>query len=132
MSSLKSILAIIQEFLNIILGILLVVDVTECILNYLVILQKRLRSNPCPLLFTTSSSTNIIVLIYNIVLLERTVIHYLRISTVLLHFLSFSFLILIYIKTVLFEIIGSSISLINSKALCIQIYLKNYFNIKQK
>jgi hypothetical protein len=67
MSSLISILAIIQQYLTVILGILLVAGVTGNILNCLVFLRKRLRSNACSLFFAAGSLANLIVMIYYII-----------------------------------------------------------------
>jgi len=67
MPSVISILAIIQQYLIVALGVLLVVGVTGNVLNCLVFLRKRLRSSPCSLFFAASSLANTIVLIYYII-----------------------------------------------------------------
>jgi len=65
--SVISILALIQQDLTIVLGGLLVIGVFGNILNCLVFLQKRLRSNSCSLFFAAASIANIIVMIYYII-----------------------------------------------------------------
>ncbi|CAF1023007.1 unnamed protein product [Adineta steineri] len=60
-------LALIQYYLTNILGGLLVIGVFGNILNCLVFLRKRLRSNPCSILFAAASLANIIVMIYFII-----------------------------------------------------------------
>jgi len=60
-------LALIQQYLTVVLGGLLVIGVFGNILNCLVFLQKRLRSNPCSLFFAAASLANMIVMIYYII-----------------------------------------------------------------
>jgi hypothetical protein len=60
-------LALIQQYLTVILGGLLVIGVFGNILNCLVFLRKRLRSNPCSLFFAAASMANMIVMIYYII-----------------------------------------------------------------
>jgi len=60
-------LALIQQYLTVTLGGLLVIGVFGNILNCLVFLQKRLRSNPCSLFFAAASMANMIVMIYFII-----------------------------------------------------------------
>ncbi|CAF1166056.1 unnamed protein product [Adineta steineri] len=60
-------LTLIQYYLTNILGGLLVIGVFGNILNCLVFLRKRLRSNPCSILFAAASLANIIVMIYFII-----------------------------------------------------------------
>jgi hypothetical protein len=67
MSSTIDILALIQQYLTIILGILLVIGVVGNLLNCAVFLRKRLRSNPCSVFFVAASIANIIVMIYYII-----------------------------------------------------------------
>jgi hypothetical protein len=67
MSSTTDILALIQQYLTIILGILLIVGVVGNILNCLVFLRKRLRHNPCSIFFVAASLANITVMIYYII-----------------------------------------------------------------
>ena len=67
MSSTITILNIIQGYLTITLGCLLVVGVIGNSLNCLVFLRKRLRSNPCSIFFVAASFANIIVLIYYLI-----------------------------------------------------------------
>ena len=67
MPSTATILALIQQYLTIVLGILLVVGVIGNILNCLVFLRKRLRSNPCSIFFIAASLANTIVMIYYII-----------------------------------------------------------------
>lgn len=59
-------LAIIQQYLTVALGVLLVIGVIGNTLNCLVFLQKRLRSNPCSVFFAAASVANVIVMIYYI------------------------------------------------------------------
>ncbi len=67
MLSTINILTLIQQYLTIILGILLIVGVVGNILNCLVFLRKRLRSNPCSIFFVAASLANITVMIYFII-----------------------------------------------------------------
>jgi len=67
MLSTIDILTLIQQYLTIILGILLVIGVVGNILNCLVFLRKRLRSNPCSIFFVGASIANITVMIYYII-----------------------------------------------------------------
>lgn len=60
-------LATIQQYLTVSLGALLVVGVIGNMLNCMVFLQKRLRSNPCSVFFAAASVANVIVLIYYII-----------------------------------------------------------------
>jgi hypothetical protein len=60
-------LALITYYLTNALGALLVIGVFGNILNCLVFLRKRLRSNPCSVLFAAASIANAIVMIYFIV-----------------------------------------------------------------
>jgi hypothetical protein len=60
-------LAVIQQYLTVALGILLVVGVIGNTLNCLVFLQKRLRSNPCSVFFAAASVANITVMVYYII-----------------------------------------------------------------
>ena len=60
-------LALIQQYLTVSLGVLLVVGVIGNILNCLVFLQKRLRSNPCSVFFAAASVANVIVMVYYII-----------------------------------------------------------------
>jgi hypothetical protein len=63
MVSLTTTLALIQQYLTVALGVLLVVGVVGNVLNCCVFIQKRLRSNPCSVFFTAASMANITVLI---------------------------------------------------------------------
>ncbi|CAF0890220.1 unnamed protein product [Adineta ricciae] len=65
--SVVSILSSIQFYLTNALGALLIVGVIGNILNCLVFLRKRLRSNPCSVLFAAASVANAVVMIYFIV-----------------------------------------------------------------
>jgi hypothetical protein len=67
MASLISTLALIQQYLTVILGVLLVTGVAGNILNCLVFLRKRLRSNACSVFFAAASIANITVMIYFII-----------------------------------------------------------------
>ncbi|CAF0886237.1 unnamed protein product [Rotaria sordida] len=60
-------LNLIQQSLTNILGLLLVVGVFGNILNCLVFLRKRLRSNACSVFFAAASIANAIVMIYHII-----------------------------------------------------------------
>lgn len=64
--SIISTLALIQQYLTLTLGGLLVVGVIGNSLNCVVFLQKRLRSNPCSVFFAAASLANIMVMIYYI------------------------------------------------------------------
>jgi hypothetical protein len=64
--SLITTLNLIQQYLTVILGGLLVIGVFGNTLNCIVFLQKRLRSNPCSLFFAAASMANMIVMIYYI------------------------------------------------------------------
>lgn len=66
MSSTAKTLALIQQYLTIVLGVLLVVGVIGNILNCLVFLRKKLRPNPCSIFFVAASIANITVMIYYI------------------------------------------------------------------
>jgi hypothetical protein len=65
--SVISTLALITQYLTVTLGVLLIVGVIGNILNCLVFLQKRLRSNACSIFFAAASMANIIVMIYYII-----------------------------------------------------------------
>ncbi len=67
MSSIINTLALIQNYLTIILGILLVIGIIGNILNCLVFLRKKLRSNPCSIFFVAASIANITVMTYYII-----------------------------------------------------------------
>jgi len=67
MSSVINTLAIIQQYLTVTLGVLLVIGIIGNVLNCLVFLRKRLRSSPCSLFFAASSLANMIVMIYYII-----------------------------------------------------------------
>ncbi|CAF0784136.1 unnamed protein product [Adineta steineri] len=66
-SSLIDLLNLIQEYLTIILGILLVIGTIGNILNCLVFLHKKLRYNPCSVFFVAASIANTIVMFYYII-----------------------------------------------------------------
>ena len=65
--SVTTVLALIQQYLTVALGVLLVIGVVGNTFNCLVFLRKRLRSNPCSLFFAAASVANIIVMVYFIV-----------------------------------------------------------------
>ncbi|CAF3143518.1 unnamed protein product [Rotaria sp. Silwood2] len=65
--SVISTLNLIQQYLTIVLGILLVVGVIGNIFNCLVFLQKRLRYNACSIFFAAASIANMTVMIYYII-----------------------------------------------------------------
>lgn len=67
MSSLVNTLAIIQQYLTVTLGVLLVIGVIGNVLNCSVFLRKRLRTSPCSMFFAASSLANMIVMIYYII-----------------------------------------------------------------
>ncbi|CAF5153819.1 unnamed protein product, partial [Rotaria sp. Silwood1] len=62
--SVISTLNLIQQYLTIVLGLLLVVGVFGNIFNCLVFLRKRLRSNACSVFFAAASIANMTVMIY--------------------------------------------------------------------
>ena len=64
--SIISTLALIQQYLTVALGVLLVVGVIGNSLNCVVFLQKRLRSNSCSIFFAAASLANVMVMIYYI------------------------------------------------------------------
>ena len=64
--SVIAVLGLIQQYLTILLGVLLVVGVIGNALNCRVFLRKRLRSNPCSICFAAASLANITVMIYYI------------------------------------------------------------------
>lgn len=65
--SLSTTLALIQQNLTISLGFLLVVGFFGNILNCMVFLRKRLRSNPCSVFFAAASIANVTVMTYFII-----------------------------------------------------------------
>ncbi|CAF4145229.1 unnamed protein product [Rotaria sp. Silwood2] len=65
--SVISTLNLIQQYLTIVLGILLVVGVIGNTFNCLVFLRKRLRSNACSVFFAAASIANMTVMIYYII-----------------------------------------------------------------
>ncbi|CAF0950004.1 unnamed protein product [Rotaria sp. Silwood1] len=65
--SVISTLNLIQQYLTIVLGLLLVVGVFGNIFNCLVFLRKRLRSNACSVFFAAASIANMTVMIYYII-----------------------------------------------------------------
>lgn len=60
-------LALIQQYLTVVLGGLLVIGVFGNLFNCLVFFRKRLRSNACSLFFAAASLANMIVMIYFII-----------------------------------------------------------------
>ncbi|CAF4564651.1 unnamed protein product, partial [Rotaria sp. Silwood2] len=62
-----STLNLIQQYLTIVLGVLLVVGIIGNTLNCLVFFRKRLRSSPCSIFFAAASIANMTVMIYYII-----------------------------------------------------------------
>ena len=67
MSYVSDVLALVQKYLTIVLGVLLVVGTIGNVLNCIVFLRKRLRSNPCSIFFVAASVANITVMNYFII-----------------------------------------------------------------
>ena len=67
MPSVTTTLALIQQYLSVTLGILLILGVVGNTLNCFIFLRKRLHSNPCSAFFAASSLANILVLIWYII-----------------------------------------------------------------